>query len=165
MMPETKHNTAITVDFSISCPHWRDCGFDVKAKARQTVEHILRYVSLDACDMELSIVLTSDSDIRSLNRQYRGKDKPTNVLSFPAWEPDLPGPALLGDIILAFETIAQESRDQGKEIADHYTHLIVHGFLHLLGYDHETEGEAEIMEGLEIKILETLGIENPYKDS
>jgi probable rRNA maturation factor len=100
-----------------------------------------------------------------LNRTWRGKDKPTNVLSFPAPEqPGAAGPRHLGDIALAFETLARESEEESKELAHHFAHLIVHGVLHLLGYDHEVEAEAEIMEALEVKALARLGITDPYRD-
>jgi probable rRNA maturation factor len=105
---------------------------------------------------EISIVLADDDFVQNLNKQYRGKNKPTNVLSFP--NEDEP----LGDVILAFETVAREAEEQGKTFRDHAAHLIVHGILHLMGYDHEDEGEADKMEAREAKILKKLGIANPY---
>ncbi len=118
-----------------------------------------------AADAEVSLVFTDDARIRVLNQQYRGKDKPTNVLSFPA-APPFPGRLgpPLGDIVMARETVAAESEAAGLDFADHLTHLIVHGFLHLLGYDHETDGEAVVMERLETAILARLGIADPYAD-
>jgi probable rRNA maturation factor len=118
-----------------------------------------------AADAEVSLVFTDDARVRMLNRQYRGKDRPTNVLSFPA-APPFPGRLgpPLGDIVMARETIAAESAGEGLDIADHLTHLIVHGFLHLLGYDHETDGEAAVMERLETAILGRLGIADPYAE-
>lgn len=115
---------------------------------------------------EVSILFTDDAEIRALNREYRGKDAPTNVLSFPAPAriPGCYGPAL-GDIALARETVAAEASAGDLTFADHLTHLIVHGFLHLLGYDHETESEAVVMEGLETAILANLGIADPYAGS
>lgn len=110
----------------------------------------------------ISLMLGDDAAIRTLNASFRGKDKATNVLSFPA--PAMPGdpePAL-GDIALAYETCAREAEEEGKALADHLTHLVVHGTLHLLGHDHETEAEAEAMEALEIRILAGLGIADPY---
>ena len=116
-------------------------------------------------EFEVSLMLTDDARIRELNRTWRGKDKPTNVLSFPAPEqPGAEGPRHLGDIALAYETLVRESEEESKELAHHFAHLIVHGVLHLLGYDHEVEAEAEIMEGLEVKALATLGIADPYRD-
>ena len=119
---------------------------------------------------ELSIVFTNDAAMRKLNKAYRGKDSATNVLSFPQHEgvapgarsgPQLAGP-LLGDVILSAETVAREAVLASKPLEDHMVHLIIHGFLHLLGYDHETEGEAEKMEQLERVALKTLGIPDPY---
>ena len=118
--------------------------------------------------VEVTIVLTDDADIRALNKTHRGIDKATNVLSFPAYAPDEPQPpgvaAPLGDIVLAYETIAREAEAQGKAFTDHLTHLIIHGTLHLLGHDHEEDDEAEAMEALEVRILDGLGIKNPYAD-
>ena len=111
---------------------------------------------------EVSILLTDDAGVRELNRQWRGIDKPTNVLSFPA----APGPGpqtLLGDIVIAYETLARESEAQGTPFLHHLAHLTVHGFLHLLGYDHETDSQAEAMEGLERDILASLAIADPYR--
>ena len=118
--------------------------------------------------IEISIVLTNDAEIRELNRTWRGQDKPTNVLSFPG-ETDTSAPAapvLLGDIVVAFETATREVNDDhaAASLADHLAHLIVHGVLHLLGYDHEIDAEAEEMEQLETELLAQLGIPNPYQD-
>lgn len=113
---------------------------------------------------ELSIVLADDAEQQELNRQWRGIDKPTNVLSFPQIEPFAAVTGLLGDIILARETLEREAAELQKPFADHFTHLVVHGFLHILGYDHATEAEALVMEGLETQILESLGIADPYAD-
>jgi probable rRNA maturation factor len=104
---------------------------------------------------EVCVVLANDAFVRNLNRDFRRKDKPTNVLSFP-------GDEHLGDIILARQTILREAKEQGKTARDHAVHLIVHGMLHLQGYDHEHEKDAKAMEALEIKILKKLGISNPY---
>lgn len=111
---------------------------------------------------ELSIVLMDDSDQQELNKQWRGFDKPTNVLSFPQIEPFAPVVGILGDITLARETLEREAAELGKSFTDHYTHLVVHGFLHILGYDHIDENEALVMERLETQILATLGIDDPY---
>jgi probable rRNA maturation factor len=113
---------------------------------------------------EVSLVLTSDSEQRVLNRDWRGIDKSTNVLSFPQIEPFGPVSGLLGDIILARETVAREAEEQGIAFTDHFTHLVVHGFLHLLGYDHMDDDEALAMEGLETQILASLGVADPYAD-
>jgi probable rRNA maturation factor len=108
-------------------------------------------------------VLTDDSAIRALNRDWRGVDRPTNVLSFPARPgPSAAGPALLGDIVIAFETTMQEARSESKPFEHHLAHLAVHGFLHLLGQDHDNDSDAETMEGIERVILARLGIPDPY---
>ena len=113
---------------------------------------------------ELSIVLTNDAEQHALNRQWRGKDSSTNVLSFPQIEPFAPVIGILGDITLARETLEREATDQGTSFADHFTHLVVHGFLHILGYDHLTDAEALHMESLETQILASLGIADPYAE-
>jgi probable rRNA maturation factor len=119
-----------------------------------------------------AVALSSNTAVRRLNAAYRGKDKPTNVLSFPMVQADLigaldntdDGEVLLGDIILAQETCAREAHERGISLADHTAHLIVHGTLHLVGHDHENDAEAEAMEALEIRALETLGLPDPYGD-
>jgi len=120
----------------------------------------------------ISVLLTDDAAIRVLNREWRGKDSPTNVLSFPATEtaegempePEFEGvPLELGDVALAYETCERESLAQGKRFTDHVTHLVLHGVLHLLGYDHLKEDQAQRMEALEIRILAGLGIADPYE--
>jgi len=103
------------------------------------------------------LVLADDALQRRLNHEFRGRDKSTNVLSFDG------APAALGDVVLALETIAAEAEAQGKPLAHHVAHLVVHGVLHLLGYDHETQGQARSMERLEIEILAGLGIGDPYR--
>ncbi|HEY0854383.1 MAG TPA: rRNA maturation RNase YbeY [Devosia sp.] len=111
---------------------------------------------------ELSVVLMDDAEQQVLNKQWRNIDKPTNVLSFPQIEPFAPVLGILGDITLARETLEREAVEQGVSFTDHYTHLVVHGFLHILGYDHIDEQDALVMEGLETQILATLGIADPY---
>ena len=113
---------------------------------------------LPAGPQEVSLVLTDDTGIRQLNYDYRGKDAPTNVLSFPTIE----APGLLGDIILARETIMREAADKRVSFEHHFTHLIIHGLLHLLGHDHQSSAQAAKMEAIEISALEKLGIANPY---
>jgi probable rRNA maturation factor len=110
-------------------------------------------------DAEVTFLLTGDAEQRELNAQFRGKDKPTNVLSFPAAAFAQPH---LGDVALAFETCAGEAEAQGKPLEDHLSHLVAHGVLHLLGYDHESDAEAEAMEALERKVMARLGIPDPY---
>lgn len=113
---------------------------------------------------ELSVVFTDDAAIRALNAEWRGKDKPTNVLSFPAFPPAKGGPLppMLGDIVLAAETVAREAQEENKPLENHMTHLVIHGLLHLLGYDHETDDEAEEMEAVERAALARLAIPDPY---
>ncbi len=138
---------------------------DVEALAARAAEAALAVSDEAGGDFEASVMLADDARIRELNRTWRDKDKPTNVLSFPAPEqPGASGPRYLGDIALAYETLVRESEEESKELADHFAHLIVHGVLHLLGYDHEVEAEAEAMEALEVKALATLGIADPYRD-
>jgi probable rRNA maturation factor len=118
-------------------------------------------VGLHGREAELSVLLCDDAAIADLNARWRGHDGPTNVLSFPAAPgPELP--ALLGDIAIAYETVAREAGEQDKPVADHLAHLAVHGFLHLLGYDHEIDREADRMERLEREVLARIGIPDPY---
>ena len=114
--------------------------------------------------VELSLVFTDDAHIRALNAQWRGKDKPTNVLSFPAFRGHAGAslPRLLGDIVLAWETVLREAELEERPLEHHIAHLIVHGLLHLLGHDHEVEDEAETMESLERAALARLAIPDPY---
>ena len=112
----------------------------------------------------IDVLLTSDAEVQLLNKEWRGKDKPTNVLSFPS--PAMPVPegevAHLGDIVLAWGTVAREAQDAGTTLADHLTHLVVHGTLHLLGFDHEDDADADMMEKKETVILAGLGLADPY---
>jgi probable rRNA maturation factor len=120
-----------------------------------------------ATNTEIAIVLTDDQSIRALNRQWRGHDEATNVLSFPV-RPSERGdgaPVLLGDIVIAYETTAREATAEGKSFLHHLSHLAVHGFLHLVGYDHESYDDAETMESLERRILAGLGVPDPYAAS
>jgi probable rRNA maturation factor len=113
---------------------------------------------------ELSMVFSDDAHIRGLNAGWRGKDRPTNVLSFPAFplQKGGPLPPMLGDIVLAAETVTREAVLEDKPVEDHITHLVIHGLLHLLGYDHETDAEAEAMEAIERAALARLAIPDPY---
>ena len=149
----------MNVDISIDDKDWTAVP-DLKKLARRALK-----ATLADDDVSLSLLFTSDSKISEINRQWRGKATATNVLSFPvSSETPVPEgePRPLGDIVLAFGIVSKEAQEQKKPIAHHVTHLIVHGALHLLGYDHGEDGEAEAMEGREIAILAGLGIENPY---
>ena len=160
---------------AVNCDYWLSVDFDAEETAKKIVPLSFAMADVPAPlhgrDLEFSIVLTDDETTQALNRDYRGKDKPTNVLSFPMLDsndedflPPADQPMPVGDIILAYETIECEAIEQGKSMKDHYAHLLVHGTLHLLGYDHEDPHEADIMESLEIRILKKYGIENPYLD-
>ncbi|WP_213775686.1 rRNA maturation RNase YbeY [Bradyrhizobium sp. dw_78] len=142
---------------------------DAEAVIRHAIEIAAEMAGADVGETELAIMLTDDAGIRTLNSNWRGIDKPTNVLSFPALQPDGPGgpddaPRMLGDIAIAYETMRKEADDEQKPFDHHLSHLAVHGFLHLIGYDHETDADAEIMEALETQILAQLGIPDPYTD-
>ncbi len=114
--------------------------------------------------IEIGIVFADDDFVQSLNKQYRSQNKPTNVLSFPLTQnhAGANAPILLGDVVLALQTIVREASEAGKTLAAHTQHLIVHGVLHLLGHDHEAENEAKAMESLEIEILDAIGVADPY---
>ena len=150
-----------SIDIVRESPLWKEEP-DVEATLQRAISEASAGQSTK--DAELAIVLTDDSRIRALNHAWRGLDKPTNVLSFPA--DDRSGgkgaPALLGDIVIAYETTRREAREQGTPFLHHLAHLTVHGFLHLRGYDHEAEDEAETMERLERQILARLDIPDPY---
>jgi probable rRNA maturation factor len=155
----------IDVAILIEAGTWPD-GDVLSAVAKRALAAATRVLALDIeAPPELSLVFTDDEHIQELNAAWRQKDKPTNVLSFPllAIEPGMPLPPMLGDIVLAFETVESEARAEGKPFDHHLAHLIVHGFLHLLGYDHEEEGKAERMEETERRILAELAIPDPYR--
>lgn len=159
-------------DILVEEERWRDALPDHESIILMTTDCVIKATALFAQDrdIEISISLTNDAGIHILNRDYRDKDKPTNVLSFPQidWsdpDADLQAPIImLGDIVIALETIERESAEQGKRMQDHFTHMLVHSILHLCGFDHEENADAEEMESLEIDILGAMGIENPYKD-
>jgi probable rRNA maturation factor len=117
-------------------------------------------------DAELCVSLADDALLQKLNREYRGQDKPTNVLAFALGEgvsaPDNGEPLALGDVVLSLDTLEREAGEQGKSLADHFRHLVVHGCLHLIGFDHQESAEAEEMEALEVRVLAGLGVADPY---
>ncbi len=155
------------VDISIDFDEWNTIP-DLESLARFAVDACLPAVAETLpAGAELSLAFVDDDTIRELNRDYRNMDKPTNVLSFPLWtQGEGAGDAvMLGDIVLSYQTVLRESLDQDKVLPDHLRHLIVHGFLHLFGYDHETNKQAEDMEALETDILSSLGVADPYNDT
>lgn len=163
------------VDCIIEDSRWEVLGLD--ALALRAVQASLAHLGLPDQGFTLCLLACDDARIAALNADFRGKPQPTNVLSWPSEEraaetpgeepdPVEPGPPdmpeELGDIALAYETCLREAQDAGKPFADHVTHLVVHGLLHLLGYDHVEDADATLMEGHEVAILETLGLSNPY---
>ncbi len=149
------------IEIIVRAPQWRgEC--EAKKIVREAIAEAAAAASTTAG--ELAIVLTDDSAIRTLNRDWRGKDAATNVLSFPA--PAMSGDnevvTLLGDIVIAYETTAREAAAENKPFGHHLAHLAVHGFLHLVGYDHETDQEADAMEQMETTILARIGVPDPY---
>lgn len=137
-------------------------GIDAQAIAQQAWEACVARIETPA-GAEATLLLCDDADIRRHNRNWRGLDKATNVLSFPTAEGPLRAHHL-GDIVVAFETVAREAAESGKSFDDHFRHMIVHGFLHLMGYDHIVDQEAEAMEQMERDILAGLGVADPYRD-
>ncbi len=153
----------LKIDVLIDSGQWKKA-----AKIRQLVRRAVSEAAAmqSTTGSELAIVLTDDSAVRELNRLWRGVDAPTNVLSFPAaTKRGADEPAHIGDIVLAYETIEREARDEGKPLANHVAHLVVHGYLHLLGFDHEKNAEAEDMEHAERQILRRLAIPDPYRQN
>ncbi|HEY4808950.1 MAG TPA: rRNA maturation RNase YbeY [Roseiarcus sp.] len=165
-----------SLDISVSSPLWRGLP-RARAIARETIAAAAAEsggaVRIDRPEGraslqtphsgDVSLCLADDAALRALNLRWRGVDKPTNVLSFPSASSGPLGDATtLGDIALAFETLAREAEDLGVPLADHYRHLLAHGFLHLIGYDHQTDPEAERMEALETRILARFGATDPY---
>jgi probable rRNA maturation factor len=170
----------LDISFSLEAGDWETAVADVEqlveTAARAAFEAAERPEILDDAPAEMSLVLADDALVQTLNRDYRDKDKPTNVLSFAlldgsddsdddtddvlAREEGMP--ILIGDVILAFETVQREALEQGKSFGDHLTHLVIHGVLHLLGYDHQSDPDADRMERLETSILARMGIADPY---
>lgn len=163
----------MTLDVLFEDPRWKDAGLEaISARAEHTV---LEHFGLDPDECEGSVLACADAKIAELNADFREKDKATNVLSWPAEErgaevggvPDLPEPDVfgaieLGDIAISFDTCVREAFEANKPLEHHITHLVLHGLLHLLGYDHINDADAALMEGIETELLETLGIPDPY---
>ena len=162
----------ITIDIAEPCAEWRKtvrgCRAICQAAGKAALAAAAPGLLPGPAGIEFSIVLGDDAMLRRLNAKWRGKDAPTNVLSFPAQEgviamPQASAPLPLGDVVLAFGTVAEEAAAQGKALADHLAHLVVHGVLHLLGFDHQTAAAAGRMEGLETVVLGGLGVADPYR--
>jgi probable rRNA maturation factor len=162
---------AVEVTIAVSCQAWPAACPEAGSLAGRAARAALAAEppAMAGRPVLLGIVLTDDREQRVLNRTWRGRDSPTNVLSFAVGDPDDPvppgAPILLGDVVLAFETVAREAAEQKKPLSDHLSHLVVHGVLHLMGLDHESEEEAAIMEAREIEILARLGVPAPYADT
>ena len=164
MDSDSSHTSEVTVE----CHAWHTVVTDPVGIVRQGVAAALQTAAEAAPERaEVSVLLADDDRLRTLNRAWRGHDKPTNVLSFPAFPPGGippgPEPVPIGDIALALETVLREAAAEDKPPADHLAHLVVHGTLHLLGHDHETDEEAALMEGSEARALARLGIADPYR--
>jgi probable rRNA maturation factor len=144
-------------DIEVEAPAWSEALPDAEALVLAAADATL--ASEGAVGEGVTLLLTDDATIRDLNRRFRAQDKPTNVLSFPA--PQNPE-RFLGDIALAYGVCAREAEEQGKPLGHHLQHLVAHGVLHLLGYDHESDAQADEMEGLERAVLAGLGIPDPY---
>ena len=156
--PKPKSGPAVDID--VQSPLW-----DAQPEADATVRAaIAAAAALSTSGGEVSILLTDDSAIRILNRDWRGIDKATNVLSFPAPAILSKGDAgVLGDIVIAYETLARECADEGRDFLHHLTHLTVHGYLHLVGYDHQNDADATAMESLESKIMTRMQLPDPWQ--
>ena len=155
----------VRYDVAINADGWQS-EHSLRMLVDRVLEATLHALEFDDVDSELSLVFTDDANIRTINAKWRHIDNATNVLSFPAFsiQPgQRPGP-ILGDIVIARETVQREAQEENKSFDDHLSHLIVHGLLHLTGYDHQNDDEAEQMESLERKILASLGISDPYND-
>jgi probable rRNA maturation factor len=166
-------NLISAIDITSTCDGWSQICPAAEEVARDAAQLALVH-GIPACGLawrgtlELSITLADAAEQQRLNADYRGQNKPTNVLAFPAWDAKTPvpsgAPLLLGDVVLAFETVAREAADQEKPLGHHLGHLVVHGVLHLLGFDHLTAIEAVTMESLETSILAKLGVPDPYRE-
>jgi probable rRNA maturation factor len=162
-----------SVALTVAAADWRTVVDDLEERCDRIVRETLAHGTALAWlrQGEVSLLLSDDEGIRDLNRRYRQRDRPTNVLSFPnldlkrgdALSPRPPGPVLLGDVAMSLERLREEASEQGKPMLDHFAHLLVHGALHLLGYDHVDDDEADVMEEMEATVLSSLGMAPPYE--
>jgi probable rRNA maturation factor len=157
-------------DVAVACeaPGWTDALPDAEATCMAAAHAAVDAAEFFAARAEISVVLADDSFVRDLNRDHRGHDRPTNVLAFPGETGDVgpsDAPCLLGDVVLAYGVVAGEANARGLALRDHVSHLVVHGVLHLLGYDHETDDEASVMEAREVEALARIGVADPYAES
>lgn len=159
--------TTYEIDITVNDDNWINNIPNIRELTEGVIKACLSKIINNIETIEISVVLADNDFVKNLNRTYRNKDKPTNVLSFPITESnDLKEQQIfvsLGDIVIAFETINSEALEQNKTVKDHFTHMLIHGCLHLIHYDHLTKNEAQEMESLEIDILKTMGIKNPYE--
>ena len=162
-----KRRTRLSIAVEVDDGDWSDMAA-FEAMVAEVGAKLTDSLEFPTAKARACIALSSDEGVRILNKQFRSLDKPTNVLSFPALQPPAGAPSdaprMLGDIAIAYQTTRQEADDEQKPFDHHLSHLAVHGFLHLIGYDHENDGDAEAMEGLETEILAQLGIPDPYAD-
>jgi probable rRNA maturation factor len=155
----------ITLDLTVEAGEWEKLG-DIEALAQRAVDAAIAAVPATEGELAVAVLLTDDAAMREINKDWRDQDKPTNVLSFPAVaHPGMPGPRHIGDVVLAWETTQREALDESKSIEAHASHLIVHGVLHCLGYDHESDEQAEEMEALEVSALKGIGYKDPYSET
>lgn len=165
-MNPDRHEPPVSVDVIVESARWEEHP-GLEELVHRAVAAAFEAGDLEALpEAELAVLLADDARVQELNRDYRDKDQPTNVLSFPAADPDeIADAPHLGDLALAYETLVREADSEGKTFADHLAHLVIHGTLHIFGYDHGDDEEAEIMENCERRALARLGIADPYKET
>lgn len=155
----------ITIDLTVEAGEWEKLG-DLEALAQRAADAAVAVSPDIDGELAVAVLLTDDAAMREINNDWRDQDKPTNVLSFPAAaHPGMPGPRHIGDVVLAWETTQREALDEAKTMEAHASHLIVHGVLHCLGYDHVTDEQAEEMEALEVSALKGIGYDDPYGET
>ncbi len=154
------HTNKVKLFFIYKSKSWVSYIPNIQSLSKKVLYHTFKMVGVKQLKgMEINVLLSNDSEVQKLNKEYRGKNKPTNVLSFETGDD-----FLLGDIVMSFDTLKKEAKEQNISIENHYMHLLCHGILHLLGFDHIDDDEAREMEFFEVKILEKLGIDNPYEE-